>query len=64
MTEWLTININPPKLGKPIAVRTADFLGFGRSFDILEFDSSVMNQDEFASYLEAQNFIEWLELPE
>ena len=62
--RWLTISINPPKLNALIAIRTANFLGYGRTYDITEFDSMVMNQDEVESYLDSMSFIEWMELPE
>lgn len=64
MSEWKTININPPPLDAVIVVRTANFCGYGRTHDVTEFDSSVMNQDEVEMYLESMSFVEWMELPE
>lgn len=63
INKWLTISINPPKLDKAIAVRTADKFGYGCNMEIVEFDSKQYDEDQAADYLSTTDFIEWLELP-
>ncbi len=61
---WLTTNINPPVLDKPILVRTADKFGYGHNYDNFNFNSVVFDEDEAESHLLSRGFIEWMEIPE
>ena len=62
--KWLTISINPPELDAVIVLRTADDFGLGRTFEVVDFDSKVIEKENYLSYLECSDFIEWMELPE
>lgn len=60
--KWLTISINPPEVGKPIAVRTADKFDLGRSYEVFDFSGDVFEQEEYESMLDASDYVEWLDL--
>ena len=57
--KWLTISINPPKLNEPIVVRSKNFLGYGRSYEVLDVDTGLISQESLDSYLENSGFVEW-----
>ncbi len=61
--NWLTININPPKLDVAIVARTANEFGYGPKVEVFEFDSDIHSEDDAIAHLENHSFIEWLELP-
>lgn len=61
--NWLTININPPKLDVMIVARTADDFGYGATGKVFEFDSELFDAEEAVMHLENHSFVEWLELP-
>lgn len=62
--EWLTININPPKLDVTIVARSANEFDCGATKEIFKFDSKIVTEEEAIMHLESRSFIEWLELPE
>ena len=64
IVEWLTVNINPPKLNVKIVARSDDKYGYGCNAEVFEFDSKEFNEDEAAQHLNNHSFIEWMELPE
>jgi len=59
---WLSININPPKAGYAIAVRSANKFGVGHTYDVINIDSELYDQEEYEDYLSSTSFIEWLPL--
>lgn len=59
---WLTIKTNPPKVGYAIAVRSANKFGVGHTYDVINFDSKLFDQEEYEDYLSTTSFIEWLPL--
>ena len=61
--NWITTNINPPKLDVMIVARTADKFGHGASGELFTFDSKVFTEDEAAMHLQNRSYIEWVELP-
>jgi hypothetical protein len=61
--EWLTININPPKLDVKIVARSDDKYGYGCNADVYEFDSKIFTEEEAAMHLQNEDKIQWLELP-
>jgi hypothetical protein len=62
MNQWLTISINPPKVGTPIVLRTANKFGLGRTFEISDIDESLFNQEEYETSLAGTDFIEWMDI--
>ena len=62
--KWLTIEVNPPKLDEKIVVRTEDFIGLGRTIELIEFSSECFDEQGAVDCLAGTDFIEWLGLPE
>jgi hypothetical protein len=62
MNKWITISINPPKVGTPITVRTANELDLGYSYETYDFSDDVFDQEEYESALAASDYIEWMDL--
>ena len=57
--EWLTINVNPPKLDCPIVARGEDNFGLGFKHATFEFDSSIFTEEEAANHLDSHEFTRW-----
>lgn len=62
INKWLTISINPPKVGTPIVLRTANFLGRGRTVEISDIDENLFDQEEYETSLAGTDFIEWMDI--
>jgi len=62
MNQWVTISINPPPVGKPIAVRTANKYGYGCNYDVMDISSDVYDQEEYETMLSGTDFAEWMDI--
>lgn len=60
--KWLTISINPPPVGKPIVLRSADPFGLGYSYEVSDVDGDLFDQEEYETCLAGTDFIEWMDL--
>ena len=62
INKWLTISINPPKVGTPIVLRTANEFGLGHTFETSDIDESLFDQEEYETSLAGTDFIEWMDI--
>jgi hypothetical protein len=63
--SWLPILTSTLVLDKPLIIRTADTLGLGRSFDVVNYDATFFTEEEAVMSIQNQgDFIEFMEVPE
>lgn len=57
--NWQNIKNNPPVVGRPIVVRGENKFGLGHSYEVIDFDAGLFDQEEYISNLSILGWVEY-----